>query len=266
MEQEEDNKLDLSRLGKKDKKQRLFDLLKSYPTHYTYSERIHSLAAHTGISAKLLLQTARRSGWEAQLATIVAAQKEREEYAARLEATAPLAVDIPVTRIAANVKGLAFTLLTASRRYIDTLCLMLAYYSDRIALRIAAAGGLAHLDTTAAKEIGELQAKLSYYAKQLQPYMAPGPLSTLLATIDFTNKLPATDDEVQQHHFTIAALQARMLELGMTSGPAFANPAAATNGFTSEPLPILDGWTNEAPNAPLSFELPPAADKTEATA
>jgi hypothetical protein len=260
METNEHNLLDLNGLTGKEKAARLFEVLKGYPIHISYFERLHSISARTGIAPKLLLQTARRHGWETQLATLVAAQKEREEYAARLEATAPLAVDIPVTRIAANVKGLVWTLLTASRRYVDTCCLMLTYYSDQIALKIAEAGGLAHLDATAAKEMGELQAKLSYYAKQLQPYMAPGPISTLLATIDFTNKLPASDEEVQQNHFTIHALQKRMLELGMISGPAFANPEAATEGYGE--LPELSGWHNARPDERQQYGLPEAAAET----
>lgn len=261
MEQNEPNNIDLNRLNKKEKKQRLFDLLKSYPSYYSYSERLRSLAAQAGIEYKLLLQTARRNGWEAQLATIVAAQKEREEYAARLEATAPLAVDIPVTRIAANVKGLVWTLLTASRRYVDTCCLMLQLYSDRIAARVAEVGGLANLSDADEKQVGSWQAQLNYYGKALAPYMAPGPVSTLLNTIDFTNKLPVNDETVETQHFTIAALQARMLQLGM--GSAFDNPQKAIEGFTSEPLPILDGWTNENLNTPLSFEPPQAADESE---
>jgi hypothetical protein len=251
MESNESNILDLSGLSAKEKSARLFEVLKGYPIHISYFERLHSISARTGIAPKLLLQTARRNGWEAQLASIVAAQKEREEYAARLEATAPLAVDIPVTRIAANVKGLVWTLLTASRRFIDTACLSLQFYSDRIAAKVSEVGGMAYLSEDDMKQVGAWQAQLNYYAKQLQPYMAPGPIATLLNSIDFTNKLPASDEEVQQNHFTIAALQARMLALGM--GTAFSNPVAATNSFTTEPLPLLDGWVNTG-NSPIRYE------------
>jgi hypothetical protein len=128
---------------------------------------------------------------------------------------------------------------------------MLSYYSDKIALRIAEAGGLAQLDATAAKEVGELQARLGYYAKQLQPYMAPGPISTLLNTIDFTSRLPVNDETVETTHFTMDRLQAKLLELGMSN--AFQNPTAATEGFTDQPLPIISGWVNHSTDSPIEY-------------
>jgi hypothetical protein len=181
----------------------------------------------------------------------VAAEKERQAYADALQAAAPPQVEIPSTRIASSVKGLVWTLLAASRRYVDTCCLMLSYYSDKIALRIAEAGGLAQLDATAAKEVGELQAKLGYYAKQLQPYMAPGPISTLLNTIDFTSRLPVNDETIDATAFTINRLQKTMLEMGM--GSAFQNPHAATAAFTNDPLPVISGWINHSNNSPIEY-------------
>jgi hypothetical protein len=253
----EHNPLDLSGLNHKDRKNRLWEIVKAYPSHVPYSERLHQVAAQAGISAKILFQLAKRNQWQALLAIEVAAQKEREAYAASLQATAPLQPEISAMQIAKKVKGLVWTLLGASRRYIDTCCLMLAYYSDKIALRIAAAGGLAQLDATGTKEIAELQAKLGYYAKQLQPYMAPGPISTLLATIDFTSRLPVNDETVETAHFTIAALQTKMLELGMSN--AFENPDRAIEGFFESELPNIDGWSNARDTDNTGHRLPPTA-------
>lgn len=254
--------LDLNGLSRQERSQRLYGLLKAFPTYVSYSQRLNQIAAHTGIAPKILWQLARRSGWQARLAAELATEREQEEYSSHLEATAPRSRQIGASQIASSVRGLAFTLLTASKQYVDSLTQMLHYYSDKIAFRIAEAGGLAHLDTTAAKEIGDLQAKLVFIAKQLQQYMVPSAIATLLSTIDYV--APLNDEAIQTEHFTIAALQARMLELGM--GSAFDNPQKAIEGFTTDPLPILDGWTNAALNTPLSFEPPQAADESEATA
>jgi len=247
-----DNKqLNLSGLSQKDRKNRLWEIVKAFPTHVPYSERLHQVAAQAGISPKTLFQLAKRNDWQALLIQEVAAEQERQAYADALQAAAPPQVEIPSIRIASSVKGLVWTLLAASRRYVDTCCLMLGYYSDKIALRIAESGGLALLDATAAKEVGDLQAKLGYYAKQLQPYMAPGPISTLLNTIDFTSRLPVNDETIDATAFTMDKLQAKLLELGM--GNAFQNPHEATAAFTTEPLPILSGWVNTSNDSPIEY-------------
>jgi hypothetical protein len=256
--QEQHNALNISALPHRARKARLFELVRAFPSHVPYSERLHQIAAQTGISPKILFQLAKRNQWQARLALEVAAEKEREAYAASLQATAPPPVDIPATRIASNVKGIAWTLLSAMKEYINVSVLMLTHYSSKIAMRIAEAGGLAHLDATAAKEISELQAKLSFYAKSLQPYMTPGPVSTLLATIDFSSRLPATDEAIEATHFTVHALQSKLLELGM--GSAFDNPRAAIEGFTTEPLPILSGHVNTSGNGPIQYEDPTQPD------
>jgi hypothetical protein len=249
--QVDNNQLNLNGLSQKDRKNRLWEIVKAFPTHVPYSERLHQVAAQAGISPKTLFQLAKRNDWQALLMQEVAAEKERQAYADALQAAAPPQVEIPSTRIASSVKGLVWTLLAASRRYVDTCCLMLSYYSDKIALRIAEAGGLAQLDATAAKEVGELQAKLGYYAKQLQPYMAPGPISTLLNTIDFTSRLPVNDETIDATAFTINRLQKTMLEMGM--GSAFQNPHAATAAFTNDPLPVISGWINHSNNSPIEY-------------
>lgn len=204
---QENNTLDLSTLNKQERKERLFSLLRSFPAHVSYSERTNLIAARAGMSHKSLLQLARRNGWAARLAVEIAAEKERAEYNAQLQATAPQAREASSIQVAGSIRGLAFTLLGAARRYVDTLCLSLAYYSDKIALRIAESGGLAHLDATAAREVAELQGKLSYTAKQLQPYMVPSALGSLLSIIDFTSRLPVNQEEVETTHFTIGARQ-----------------------------------------------------------
>lgn len=244
----ESNALNLNGLSYQDRKARLYDLVKGFPHFVPYSERMHTVAAQTGITPKTLYQLAKRNGWQARLAAEVAAEQERAEYNKRLEAAAPLHTDVSPLQVRDRIKGVIWTLLGASKRYIDVCAMMLTFYSDKIALRIAEAGGIAHLDAVATKDIAELQSKLAYYAKQLQPYFTPGPVATLLATIDFTNRLPLTDDAIEYQHFTAHALQQRLLELGMMSGT---NPVAATADYG--PLPILSGWANEHDNSEVKY-------------
>jgi hypothetical protein len=262
----EHNAFNLNGLSHNDRKMRLYHLVKAFPAYVPYSERMHTVAAQTGISPKTLYQLAKRNGWQARLAAEIAAEQERAEYNARLEVAAPRSKEVGAIQIANSIRGTAFTLLTASRRFIDTCCQMLQYYSDLIALKIAQAGGLAFLDAPTAKEIAELQGKLSFYAKQLQPYMQPSAIATLLGIIDYT--APANEEEIETTHFTAHALQKRLLELGMTSGPAFANPEAALADFIPEEgLPELSGWQNARPEERLLYGLPPAAyESKEATA
>lgn len=265
MDNQSPNMLDLNGLSRQERSQQLYKLLKAFPTYVSYSQRLNQIAAHTGIAPKILWQLARRSGWQARLAAELATEREQEAYSSHLEATAPRNKEVGAIQIANSVRGTAFTLLTASRRFIDTCSQMLQYYSDSIALKIAQVGGLAFLDATGAKEIAELQGKLSFFAKQLQPYMQPSAIATLLGIIDYT--APANEEDIETTHFTAHALQKRLLELGMTSGPAFANPEAAITDFIPEEgLPNLSGWENARPEERLLYGLPPAANEAEETA
>lgn len=239
MEESEDQicskKLNINKLGRKEKQKALFEAFIAYPSYVGYSERLHSLASRVSTTAVLMFQHARRHGWQKALEHIVVVQKEHEAFAKVLDERAPLYQEIPFSTIQKQIKASSWLLLTTGRRYVQTASLMMDYYGTLIADKVSETGGVHLLDAADLKLIEGYYAQLQHYAKSIENYIKPQAITALLQTINFSQQIPADTGEVDTNAFTFASLQAKLLQMGM--GTAFDDPDKAAEGFG--PIPDL---------------------------
>jgi len=257
-----DNNLDLNALAGltgREKNEAIFLALINYPQHVPFGERLHDLAARTGISTKILQQTARRHDWVKRLQNIVEERQKQLELGKLLDAAnAPKgSTDVPFSTIGKGIKNLSLLALNASLQYVSTTVVLIDYYAKRIAHAVALAGGVSHLDDEQAKRVRHWQTELANTTKSIQEYIKPQALQALLQLINFSQNLPTDTGEIDQSAFTIDSLYQRLKELGMLSAFEPGGADRAVEGYG--PLPDIDGWSNTPSggrDAPIDFNLP----------
>ncbi|MGI4739795.1 MAG: hypothetical protein ACRYG7_31900 [Janthinobacterium lividum] len=260
MEAQGDNKLSLSNVGRKDRQKFLFDAMLAYPSYVSYGERIRDLAARVGTTPKMILQTAKRHHWETQLSNIIEAQKTQDAFTKLLDDRAPLTKSIPFSKLADGIKSLSFVALNASLQYVSTTAVLIDFYTKKIAHAVATSGGVTHLDEPTAKQVQSWQAQLAYNTKNIQEYIKPSALASLLGLINFSQQLPTDAGERDDTAFTIDSLYHRLKALGMLSAFDSGQADKAVEGYG--PLPEIDGFTNARSDERLQYGLPPEPDET----
>ena len=228
----------------REKTGKMFEVLTAFPFHVPYAERMAELAARSGISLKLLNQTARRNDWRKRLELIVAEQTKQQQLGKLFDTAAagPNSLEIPFSTLAKGIKTLSFISLNASLQYVSTTALLIDFYAKKINHAIAQAGGVSRLDTETAGRVKHYNQELAQATKAIADWIKPTALQALLGIINFSSQLPADDSERDVSAFTIDTLYTKLKELGMLS--AFDRPDAAVADFLPpEGLPEIGDET-----------------------
>jgi hypothetical protein len=229
----------------------LLEAFLNFPSDTPYGERIKALAAHFKTTEKNVYQTAQRYKWKAQLAAIAEQQRKQEEQARVFDEMSPIRLEVPTSQVVRQIKDLSWLLLSTGQKVVRTATIMIDYYSQLIATKVASVGGLAYLSEADAKQVNQWQNQLNTYAKSIADYLKPGAVASLLELVNFKQNLPANLEGVDPGAFTPARLQATLLEMGLATAFQIArgeSPAPA-NGQTFAPytsdlpdLPHLGAW------------------------
>jgi len=189
----------------------------AFPTDTPYGERVKALATHFKVSEKNIYQTAARHKWRERLQAITEAKKQQEAFEQTLIDVAPTRQDIPNSVIARSIKDLSHTLLAALQRVVRSSSFLIEYYGSQIAALVASKGGYGFLSTEDLQQVATWQAQVTAQAKNLEPYLKPSSISSLLEQTNFRMNLPQNLEDVDASAFTVFRLQEQLMQLGMTT-------------------------------------------------
>ncbi len=235
----------------------LFQLLCDLdPTQVKMKDALHSLYLKTGLSPHTLKRYPGKYDWNIRWK---AHHDKKNKTVTAVDVNTALGVILqrkdeqlhtPFSVIAAQLKDLAFLVVSTNRDMVRTCATMMGFYNQKAQAVMerwnGQSGGLKSISKTDQALIETYMAKAKEYYMLVKPYMDPSALLGILDQLSMKEALGVVPDGVEESAFTPAALLKKLENLAMIHGGHLAGTIA-----NAELVEVVRGEVlGEMPDAP----------------
>lgn len=185
----------------------------------THRERILNVEKRTGLHQSVIYRRSNKQKWQVRLAAVLVDRGEQQVYADTEskfadEGAVPKNTDVGFNKIADDIKGFTFMMLTASRRVVEVNATMLEYFTEKVDLLVRQKM-IRKLTVAEEAQLEKLVDKLNKCERSIREYMKPASISRYLTLIGIEDAIEPLPDDIEMGAFTPARLLRAIEEHGV---------------------------------------------------